>query len=51
MALVRKCHDEALRGAWRVLTSISIDDRPGKPDRITEKVQSIEKSSGGKSKK
>ncbi len=46
MALIRKCHDEALRGARRVLTSISIDDRPGKPDRITGKVQSIEKKLG-----
>jgi uncharacterized protein (TIGR00106 family) len=51
MALVRKCHDEALRGARRVLTSISIDDRPGKPDRITGKVQSIEKKLGREIKK
>ncbi|MCX5832978.1 MAG: MTH1187 family thiamine-binding protein [Deltaproteobacteria bacterium] len=46
MALIRKCHEEVLRGASRVLTSISIDDRPGKPDRITGKVQSIEKRLG-----
>jgi uncharacterized protein (TIGR00106 family) len=42
MALVGKCHREALKGAPRVLTTITIDDRPGKPDRITEKVRSVE---------
>jgi uncharacterized protein (TIGR00106 family) len=51
MALVRKCHEEALRGARRVLTSISIDDRPGKADRITEKIKSVEKSLGREIKK
>jgi uncharacterized protein (TIGR00106 family) len=51
MALIRKCHEEVLRGASRVLTSISIDDRPGKPDRITEKVKSVEKRLGREIKK
>jgi len=51
MALIRRCHDEALRGAARVLTSISIDDRPGKPDRISEKIKSVEKRLGREIKK
>jgi uncharacterized protein (TIGR00106 family) len=51
MALIRGCHDEALRGAARVLTFISIDDRPGKPDRISEKIKSIEKRLGREIKK
>lgn len=42
MALVGQCHREALRDAPRALTTITIDDRPGKPDRITEKVRSVE---------
>jgi len=46
ITLIRKCHEEALRSASRVLTSISIDDRPGKPDRITEKIKSVEKRLG-----
>ena len=51
MTLIRRCHDEALRGAARVLTSISIDDRPGKPDRISEKIKSVEKRLGREIKK
>ena len=33
MALVGQCHREALRDAPRALTTITIDDRPGKPAR------------------
>lgn len=51
MALIRKCHQEALKDAPRVLTSISIDDRPGKTDRITEKIKSVEKRIGREIKK
>ena len=46
MTLIRKCHEEVLRNASRVLTSITIDDRPGKPDRIIEKIKSVEKKLG-----
>ena len=46
MALVGKCHREALKGAPRALTTITIDDRPGKPDRITGKVRSVEAKLG-----
>ena len=46
MALIRTCHLEVLKGNPRLITTITIDDRPGKPDRITEKVRSIEKILG-----
>ncbi|NPV04517.1 MAG: MTH1187 family thiamine-binding protein [Syntrophaceae bacterium] len=46
MALIGACHREALRGAPRALTTIIIDDRPGKADRITEKIRSVEKRLG-----
>ena len=51
ITLIRKCHEEMLRSTSRVLTSITIDDRPGKPDRITEKIKSIEKKLGREIKK
>lgn len=51
LSLIRKCHEMTLRSAPRVLTSISIDDRPGKPDRIIEKIQSVEKRLGREIKK
>lgn len=43
MNVVRKCHFDVRGMAPRVLTRISIDDRPGKPDRITGKLESVEK--------
>jgi uncharacterized protein (TIGR00106 family) len=46
MALIRTCHLEVLKSIPRLITTITIDDRPGKPDRITEKVRSVEKKLG-----
>lgn len=46
MDLIARCHRRALERSPRVLTSISIDDRPGKPDRITGKIESVEKRLG-----
>ncbi len=46
MTLIRRCHEEALRGAPRALTTVIIDDRPGKTDRITEKIRSVETKLG-----
>lgn len=46
MALIRTCHLELLKSIPRLITTITIDDRPGKPDRITEKVRSVEKKLG-----
>jgi len=44
MALLKKCHDEALRLSPRVVSHISIDMRPSRPnDRLTEKLKGVEK--------
>lgn len=51
MKLIKKCHKETLKGGERVLTEISIDDRKGKPNRIEQKVKSIEKRIGKSLKK
>jgi uncharacterized protein (TIGR00106 family) len=51
MALIRTCHLEVLKSMPRLLTTITIDDRPGKPDRITEKIRSVEKKLGRELKK
>lgn len=52
IALVRKCQDELLSTAPRVLTNIRLDVRPGKPqNRITEKLNSVEKRLGKEVKK
>jgi uncharacterized protein (TIGR00106 family) len=51
MALIGRCHRRMLDRSSRVLTSISIDDRPGKPGRITGKIQAVEKRLGREVKK
>lgn len=51
MAIIKKCHQEVIKSSPRIVTSISIDDRPGKPNRITEKLKSIEKRLGKEVKK
>lgn len=51
MALIKKCHQEVLKDSPRLVTSISIDDRPGKPNRITEKLKSVERRLGKEVKK
>ena len=43
MALIKKCHQTALRDGERVVTSIKIDDRKKHQNMIEEKVKSIEK--------
>jgi len=48
MHLVRKCHDEAMRDAERVVTSIKIDDYKGKGDRLEKKLESVEQKLGQK---
>ncbi len=42
MGLIKKCHSTVLRGGERVVTSITIDDRKRKKNRIEEKVKSVE---------
>jgi uncharacterized protein (TIGR00106 family) len=48
MALARKCHDEAMRDADRVLTTIKIDDYKGKGVRLEAKLESVEQKLGRK---
>jgi uncharacterized protein (TIGR00106 family) len=40
--LIRKCHNMVLKNSERIVTTISIDDRKGKKNRIEEKVRSVE---------
>ncbi len=49
--LIKKCHDKVMTSEDRVVTTISIDDRKGKPNRIEEKVESIERRIGKSLKK
>jgi uncharacterized protein (TIGR00106 family) len=49
--LIKKCHSAVMKNSERAITTISIDDRKGKPNRIEEKVKSIEKRLGKKLKK
>ncbi len=51
MALIKICHFAVLKCGERVVTSISIDDRKGMPERIEEKVKSLEKRLGKSLKK
>lgn len=46
LKLIKKCHGTVMKTSERALTTISIDDRKGKPNRIEEKVKSIEKRIG-----
>jgi uncharacterized protein (TIGR00106 family) len=46
MALIKKCHNAILEDTGRLVTSITIDERPGKPNRIEEKIKSVEKRLG-----
>ena len=49
--LIRKCHEGTMKREERVITTISLDDRKGKPNRLDEKVKSIEKRIGKSLKK
>jgi uncharacterized protein (TIGR00106 family) len=46
MELIKKCHEAVMSRGERAVTTISIDDRKGKPNRIDQKVESIEKRIG-----
>ena len=43
LRLIRKCHNTVLKNSERIVTTISIDDRKGKRNRIEEKIRSVEK--------
>jgi uncharacterized protein (TIGR00106 family) len=49
--LIKKCHKAVMKTGDRAVTTISIDDRKGKPNRIEEKVKSIERRIGKSLKK
>jgi uncharacterized protein YqgV (UPF0045/DUF77 family) len=51
MKLTKRCHRAVMKTGERVLTTIIIDDRKGKPNRIEEKVKSIERRIGKSLKK
>jgi uncharacterized protein (TIGR00106 family) len=51
MKLIKKCHGTVMKTGERALTTITIDDRKGKPNRIEEKVKSIERRIGKSLKK
>ena len=51
MKLVKKCHKSVMKNGERAITTISIDDRKGKPNRIEAKVKSIERRLGKSLKK
>lgn len=46
MGLIQKCHALVMSDVERVITSIRIDDRKGYTDRITKKVESVERILG-----
>ncbi len=46
MKLIKKCHKSLMKTGERVVTSISIDDRKGKSNRIDSKVKSVEQRIG-----
>lgn len=43
ISLIKKCHDAVMNKAERAILTITVDDRKGKPNRIEEKVASIER--------
>ncbi|MBI4379489.1 MAG: MTH1187 family thiamine-binding protein [Nitrospinae bacterium] len=51
MSIIKKCHQAVTSDCPRILISISIDDRKDKPNRITEKLKSVEKRLGKEVKK
>ena len=45
-SLIRRCHASVMNRGERAMTHIAIDDRKEKPDRIDQKVKSIENRLG-----
>ncbi len=48
MGIVKKCHAEMMKDSERVLTTITIDDRKGKEERLQKKLESVEQKLGKK---
>ena len=49
--LVKHCHETLMKREKRVLTTVTVDDRKGKVNRLEEKVKSVEKRLGKQLKK
>ena len=46
MGLIERCHKLVSGDVERVVTSITIDDRKGRTERITKKIESVERILG-----
>ncbi|VAV84146.1 hypothetical protein MNBD_DELTA01-775 [hydrothermal vent metagenome] len=52
IGLIKECHTEVLKEAARIVTKITIDDRPSRADgRLAQKIESVEKHLGYELKK
>ncbi len=51
MSIITKCHQAVIKDSPRVVTTVSIDDRPNKPNRIVDKLKSVERRLGKEVKK
>ena len=51
MGIIKVCHQEVMKDADRAVTSIKIDDRKGKGERIEKKLESVEQKLGMQLKK
>lgn len=51
MNLISKCHHAMRKRSKRVVTDIKIDDREGAENRISKKIESVEKKVGRELKK
>jgi uncharacterized protein (TIGR00106 family) len=48
MDVIKRCHDEVMKDAERAVTSIKLDDRKGKNERLEKKLGSVEEKLGMK---
>lgn len=51
MKLVKDCHERVRGQGFRTITTIKIDDRPGKGGRLDRKIESLEDHLGRKLRK
>jgi uncharacterized protein (TIGR00106 family) len=51
MGVVKKCHEAMMKEGERVVTTITIDDRKGKGQRLEKKLESLEQKTGIKLKR
>jgi uncharacterized protein (TIGR00106 family) len=51
LSLIKECHEAVMKNSDRALTTITIDDRKDRENRIELKVESVEKKVGKQLKK